>query len=169
MESIKLPEDFIGNLAQIANSLHPVKTRVDLTGVNKTTDFGKRNVDLHKDFKMGVKKLAEIEDMVKKYTDLIRDLKKEKENLRQQTVDHMVKYNFDVARLNDNDRFNLVTVKRTVSPITKARLPTNLSDYFIENENMSNEEASRRAEDICKWIHEKAEKKMDQSLRRYKK
>ncbi len=166
MESIQLPQDFIGNLAHIIN---PVEPRVDLTGVEEVSEFGKKQIDPHKDFKMGVKKLAEIEDMVKKYTDLIRDLKKEKDSLRQQTVDHMVKYSFDVAKLSDNDRFNLVTIKRTISPITKARLPINISDYFVEEESMGREEAKRRAEAICKWIHEKAETKKDQSLRRYKK
>jgi hypothetical protein len=191
-----LPDDFLGNLAELTKSLQNINvtnpSNIDLSGtddipnmkietnikeMNKKSRIStkiekiietKPVFDPHGDFKVDVKELAKIEDMVKEYSDLIKELKKKKDVLRQKTIDHMVKHEIDVARMNNDDRFNLINVKRTVSPSTKTRLPANLEKYFIEEENKSSKNAKEKAQKICKWLDSIAEVKTDKALRRYK-
>lgn len=127
------------------------------------------NHDPHGDFKVDVKELAKIEDLVKEYSVLIKKLREKKEHLKKKTITHMVEHEIDVAQMSETDKYSLMTVKRKVNPTTKTRLPENLKMYFIEEENMVPSKAEKKAIKINDWIHKNAETKIDQSLRRYRK
>ena len=127
--------------------------------------------DVHGEFKYDVKELAKIEDMVNEYNVLIRKLKKKKDELRQKTIDHMMEYKIDTAKMkpDGSDKFNLIQSQTVINPTTKARLPEKLYLYFKEEENMSSERAEEKSKKIFKWLYDTADKKTVHSLRRYKK
>ncbi len=127
------------------------------------------NHDPHGDFKVDVKELAKIEDLVKEYSGLIKKLREKKEHLKKKTIMHMVEHEIDVAQMSETDKYSLMTVKRKVNPTTKTRLPEKLKTYFIEEEKMVPSKAEKKAKVINDWIHKNAETKIDQSLRRYRK
>lgn len=191
-----LSNDFLGNLAKLTQSLQEIKgSSVDLSGIDGipdgisegipegipeaevVEDDRKReterllniNHDPHGDFKVDVKELAKIEDMVKEYSMLIKKLRDKKEELKKKTIEHMIEHNIDVAQMSENDKYSLMMVKRKVNPTTKARLPEKLKVYFIQEEKMKVKEAEKKAKDINDWIHNNAEVMIDQSLRRYRK
>lgn len=187
-----LSNDFLGNLAKLTQSLQEIKgSSVDLSGIDcipdcipdgipeaEVIEYDRKreterllniNHDPHGDFKVNVKELAKIEDMVKEYSMLIKKLRDKKEDLKKKTIEHMLKHNIDVAQMSENDKYSLMMVKRKVNPTTKARLPEQLKLYFIQEEKMKVKEAEKRAKDINDWLHNNAEVMMDQSLRRYRK
>lgn len=127
------------------------------------------NHDPHGEFKVDVKELSKIEDLVKEYSDLIKKLRVKKEELKKKTINHMITHGIDVAQMSDNDKYSLMTIKRTVNPTTKARLPEKIKLYYIQEEKMKPEKAEKKAKLLTDWIHKSAETKIDQSLRRYKK
>lgn len=185
--------DLISSLTQsLKNMNNSFTSKLDMSGIDDCEDegeeeketvqevvprnsfnFGSNDVnidDIHKDFKCHVRELAEIEDMINKYNDLIKKLKDKKKELRNNTITHMLKHEIDVANMNDNDKFSLVTVKRIINPAAKSRLQDKLKEYFLKEENVKDsKKADEKAKKIFKWLYDTADTKIDQSLRRYKK
>lgn len=173
---VTLSDDFLGNLAKLTSTLGQTQeSSIDLSGIDddeeieekpKDSNFGR---DPHRGFKDDIKKLAEIEDMLKEYSELMKQLRKKKDSLKEKTIEHMVKYDIDVAQMSEKDKFSLIVVKRKVNPVTKAKLPEKIIEYFVEEEKLKREYAEKKAEKIIEWIYGKADYVMDKSLRRYRK
>lgn len=176
---VTLSDDFLGNLAQLTRSLGT--SSIDLSGIdeiesNETDNATDNNAtrestfgrDVHSGFKNDVKELASIEDMIKEYSELMKKLKKKKDELKVKTIEHMIRYDIDVAQMSDKDKFSLIVVKRKVNPVTKAKLPGRIVDYFIEEEDMNKDKAEKKAKKMVEWIYGKADYVMDKSLRRYR-
>ena len=98
-------------------------------------------VDIHGKFKVDIKELLRIEDLIKEYNQLIKQLRAKKTKLKNNTINHMVKHDLEVATMPKNDKFTLVKVKSKLNPTTKARLPINLTNYFIQEENFGKDKA----------------------------
>lgn len=180
-----LSNDFLGNLAQLTQSLKSMSS-VDLTGIDEVPDselneemneemgeelnkFGKKKDNLHENFKIDVKELAQLEDKLKEYAALIKKLKDKKEEIKKRTIEHMIKYNIDIAQMSENDKYSLMTVKRKVNPATKKKLPERISEYFITEDNMNETKAKKKSKEMVEWIYNTTEVTTDQSLRRYRK
>lgn len=182
-QSLKTMNNSLNSLSSLNSLNSSSSSNVDLTDVEEEVpltrepvsldflDFGetRKENEIHGEFKSHVKELAEIEDMIKKYNDLIKKLKDKKDELKTSTIDHMVKYEIDVAKMNENDKFSLVTVKRIVNPAAKSRLQEKLKDYFITEEAMKDTKADEKSKKIFGWLYTTADTKTDQLLRRYRK
>lgn len=170
--------DILSNLTKSLKSMNTAfdssskgGSKIDMTDVDESVEEAIKlgNIDPHSDFKSFVRELADVEDMISKYNGLIKQLKEKKDELKTNTINHMVKYNFEVAKITNDDKFSLVSVKRTVNPMSKARLQDKLIEYFMVEEKMDEEKAASMSKNIYDWLHKTAETKMDHMLRRYKK
>lgn len=122
----------------------------------------------HENFKLDVKELSRIEELISEYSTLITDLKKKKNELRQKTLTHMVQHKIDTAKVGKKESFTVVTTKKKVNPTTKVRLPNKIRDYFVSIEKWDTTRAEEMSKSIVKWIHENAEYQTAKVLRHQK-
>lgn len=124
--------------------------------------------DDHSEFKVDVKELSNIEDLISEYMEIISKLKKKKQELRQKTLNHMVHHKIDTAKVSKKESYSVVTTKKKINPTTKVRLPNKIRDYFIKEENMDDSKAEELAKKIVKWVHANAEYQSAKVLRHKK-
>ena len=149
-----------------SNDLEANRSTINET--NRILSLNPQNDD-HSEFKIDVKELSKIETLISEYTEIISKLKKKKTELRQKTLEHMVKHKIDTAKVTKKESFSVVTSKRKVNPTTKTRLPHKIRDFFIKEEKMDDHKAEQLAKKIVKWIHDNAEYNTMKSLRHSKK
>lgn len=128
----------------------------------------KKPQDDHTEFKLDVKELSKIDQLIDEYTQIISKLKKKKTELRQKTLKHMVRHKIDTAKISKKESYSVVTSKRKINPTTKVRLPQKIRDFFIKEEKMDDHKAEALASRIVKWIHENAEYQLSKILRHQK-
>tara|TARA_B110000211_G_C14019921_1_gene527169 strand:+ start:101 stop:772 length:672 start_codon:yes stop_codon:yes gene_type:complete len=128
----------------------------------------KKNDDPHGEFKVDVKELTRIEETIAEYMEIVKKLKAKKEDLRQKTFNHMVKHKVDGVEVSKKESFNIVISKQKINPMTKARLPVKIRDFFVKEEKMETSLAERLANRILKWIDDNAEYTVTKSLRHKK-
>ena len=136
--------------------------------LEETTRLLALQKDPHNEFKVDVKELIKIEEMIEKYAEIIRKLKAKKEDLRVKTFKHMVHHKVDNVNVSTEESYNIVTTKKKINPMTKARLPSKIRDFFIKEEKMDESKAETLANRILTWINENAEYAVSKTLRHKK-
>lgn len=126
--------------------------------------------DPHNEFRVDIKELARIEDLITEYNNLIKKLRTKKMQLRKKTIQHMERHDIGIAKMkpDGSDKFNLVKVKNKVNPMTKKRLPDRIKDYFVTVDKLNQYEAKKKADSIIQWLNENTEYTVTTGLRRYK-
>lgn len=127
--------------------------------------------DPHSEFKIDLKELAKIEEMIEEYNIIIKKLREKKNDLREKTIVHMVKHEVDGAKVDSVSKpksytYNMVEVKKKVNPMTQKILPLKLRDFFVKEERMTQQEAEIKANRIIKWIKDNAEYVMKKVLQK---
>lgn len=124
--------------------------------------------DEHSEFKVDVKELSNIEELINEYQGIISKLKTKKAELRQRTLNHMVHHKIDTAKVSTKESFSVVNTKKKINPTTKIRLPHKIRDFFIREEKMDDKKAEELSKRIVKWVHDNAEYQSAKVLRHKK-
>lgn len=184
-----LPDDLLHNLSLLTQRLGQNTQNVDISGLDSDefleNRFGMKvetNIKKiqnetnrilaidgnHENFKLDVKELSRIEELISEYSSMISELKKKKNELRQKALTHMVQHKIDTAKVGQKESFSVVTTKKKINPTTKVRLPSKIRDYFVSIEKWETDRAEEISKKIVKWIHENAEYQTAKVLRHQK-
>jgi hypothetical protein len=119
-------------------------------------------------FRELVKCLLKVEDDLDSVSKHAKDLRTRKKEYRDSIVVYMQEHHLDSLNLPDGSTFNLKVSKNKINPLTKSRIPDNITRYFIEKESMKSERALEKTAEILTFIESKADYKEIKSLRRQK-
>lgn len=140
------------------------------TTINKSkNDYSSMTTEERKEFNAFVMELLELENKIKELSEELKRMNKEKALKRTKLLETMIKYDSEVTlSLPDGGNFKIINNTKQLNPLTKKRLPLNLSKYFMQKENINQQQADKKSDDILKFIFAHTETTNTQTLRRSK-
>lgn len=163
---IPISSDFkLNTVSNIAKMTSAINTRMETDRLLSL----KKPDDPHGEFKVDVKELARIEQLISEYSEIIRKLRAKKFELREKTLTHMVQHKVDGVKVSPKEAYSVVVSKKKVNPMTRYKLPISIKNFLIKEEKMDAVEAESLVTRMLKWINDNAEYVIVKSLRHSKK
>lgn len=111
----------------------------------------------HENFSKDIHKWNELDELIKKYEENIKELKKEKKKLQEHIIPYMKNEEIDICTFDDNNKVHLKTSKTKVNFMTKKALPSKLKNYFMNVENLDDTISNLKVQNIMKFLDENVE------------
>lgn len=97
---------------------------------------------------------TKVNDLIKEYEGLIKELKQKKLDLQQRNVEFMKVNDLDSIEINGGTQVSLVMTRSKVSNLTKTRLPGKLEEYFEKKKHYDRTKAENSVKDILDFLDE---------------